>query len=98
MSARNPHIKLRPATLRGWERKKALRGVKLLGYKLEDGDHVRAWVHSTPGTAKVYRVAEDAILISDGSSGYLPFSISALEEILRQARELPIIEGELILP
>lgn len=97
MSATNPHIRLRPATLRGQERKRALRETALR-VRLESGRHLNAWVHSTPSTAKVYRVAEDAIIISDGGSGYLPFSISRLEEILREARELPIITGELILP
>lgn len=92
MSARDPHIKLRPATLRGVERKKALERVSLRG------EGCRAWVHSTPSAAKVYRVGEDAIVISDGGAGYLPFSLTALEEVVAQARELPILKGRLILP
>lgn len=39
----------------------------------------------------IYHVAEDAIVITDGDDGYLPFSISELRKVLEEAQALPIV-------
>lgn len=43
------------------------------------------------GSSKVYRVADDVIAVTDGSCGYLPFHLSELQAVLKEAKRLPIV-------
>lgn len=90
-------VKLRPATLRGVERRETLKDVKITGGNYPDGSERTAWLHGIYPTCKVYRVGEDAVVISDGAGGYTPFSLSALKEIIWAAAELPVVK-EVSLP
>lgn len=47
-------------------------------------------VHTLPRCASIVRVAEDEIVVTDGSWGYMPFKLSELQAMLREAKRLPI--------
>lgn len=49
-----------------------------------------ATVHTFPAQASIVRVGEDEIVVTDGSWGYIPFKLSELQLMLREAKRLPI--------
>ena len=63
---------------------------KRLGYKAVRRNGSKASVHLLPNAAVLVRVSEDEVVVTDGSWGYTPFKLSGLEQIIREAKKLPI--------
>lgn len=86
-------LRLRDITLRGRARKDALADVSIEHRRYD----LSTWVHAIEPTTKVFRVAEDVLVISDGGSGYIPMTLSGLEKLVKDARELPLTK-RIVLP
>jgi hypothetical protein len=78
-------IKLRRAYVPGIKRK-----LKLT-LRVRGGRDYNAWVHVVPESCRIFRVATDIIVVTDGGNGYMAFQLSELQEMLREARDLPIV-------
>jgi hypothetical protein len=58
---------------------------------LREGQELVGTVHPFPASASIVRVGDDEIVVTDGSFGYMPFKLSELQSMLREARRLPIV-------
>lgn len=65
---------------------------KRLGYKpkVKNRPHRQGTVHLLPNASSLIRVADDEVVVTDGSWGYTPFKLSELEKIVREAKKLPV--------
>lgn len=88
-------LALGSTTLKGKERKEIQTALIFKGYEDNDPEDIWAYtpqIHQLAGVyGKVFRVGKDAILIPDGDRDYFLFSISKLQNLLKEAKKLAIV-------
>lgn len=89
-------VKLYDAQLKGRPKKEALKGVTMLTTRARYGRHfvngvsrARPWIHTTR-TVRATRVGKDTVILHHDGAAYMPMSISALAEFVKEIKKQPI--------
>lgn len=79
-------IRLNPAWLSGARHTHSFRPLRK-----GPGNKLHLATQHRLGTSAMFHVGKDAVAISDGSWGYMPFSISGLRELLDEVERQPVV-------